>query len=228
MKPPSPWTGSSTAQATDSGSTVGLERELDRLDRVVARDAAVLVGRGDAVDLGRERPERLLVDELRGHRHREQRAPVERAVEDQHGGPAGRRARDLDGVLDRLGAAVDEHALRGARARGALGEQAADLDVALVGDDHRHLVEEAVDLRVHRRDDLLGPVPEVLAADAADEVEVLAAVQILDDRAVGAAHDELRIAGSAGDVALARIDQLFRDRLLLQRHALPLSVSDCP
>ena len=65
-------------------------------------------------------------------------------------------------------------------ARRGLGEQAADLDVALVGDDHRHLVEEAVDLRVHRGDDLLGPVPEVLAADAADEVEVLAAVEILD------------------------------------------------
>src|SRR6476620_4883441 len=102
-------------------------------------------------------------------------------------------ARELDGVLDGLGAAVDEHALGGAHARRVLREQAADLDVALVGDDHRHLVEEAVDLRVHRGDHLLGPVPEVLAADAADEVEVLAAVQVLDDGAVGAADDELRV-----------------------------------
>ena len=47
-------------------------------------------------------------------------------------------------------------------------------------------MQEAVDLRVHGRDDLLGPVAEVLAADAADEVEVLAAVETLDDGAVGA------------------------------------------
>jgi len=134
----------------------------------------------------------------------------------------------LTAFLDRLGAAVDEHALRGAGAGRGLREQAAHVDVALVGDDHRHLVQEAVDLRVHRRDDLLGPVPEVLAADAADEVEELASVQVLDDGAVRASHDELRVARAASHVALARLDQLLRNGLLLQRHALPLSVSDSP
>ena len=50
---------------------VALEEMLQPLDRVVGADAPVRVRGGRAVDLGRERPEALLVrDDLRGHRHR--------------------------------------------------------------------------------------------------------------------------------------------------------------
>ncbi len=58
-----------------------------------------------AVDLGRERAEaRLVRVRLRGHRHREQRAAVEGALERDHRGPLRVGARELDRVLDRLGA----------------------------------------------------------------------------------------------------------------------------
>ena len=84
------------------GREVLLQQQLDPRERVLGRDAAVRVRRGRAVNLGRERREALLVDELGRHRHCQVRAAVEGAVEDDHPRPAGGRAGDLDGVLDRL------------------------------------------------------------------------------------------------------------------------------
>src|SRR5204862_5842793 len=94
---------------------------------------------------------------------------------------AGRGAGDLDRVLDGFGAAVQEQALlRLARARRELGESAADLDVRLVYPDHEALVEVRVDLLVHGRDGGRQPVARVLAAEAAREVDVRLAVDVLD------------------------------------------------
>ena len=84
-----------------------LEQQLEPVQRVDDADAAVGIGRRGAVDVGGERAEALLVDQLRGHRHRQVGAPVERAVEHDDARPAGGGACDLDGVLDRLGAGVD-------------------------------------------------------------------------------------------------------------------------
>ena len=82
MKPPSPWTGSRITAATRRRVDVGEEELLERGDAVVGGDPAVRVRRGRAVDLGRERPEALLVGlDLAGQRHRHQRAAVEAAVE---------------------------------------------------------------------------------------------------------------------------------------------------
>ena len=73
---------------------------------------AVLVRVGEPVDLGRERAEAVLVrPDLARHAHRQQRAPVEGVLEDDDGLAAGRVAGDLDGVLERLGAAVGEQRL---------------------------------------------------------------------------------------------------------------------
>ena len=70
---------------------------------------AVRVRRRRAVDVGRERAEALLVrTTFAVIAMRQDRAAVEGAVEDDDAGPAGRGARDLDRVLDRLGARVDE------------------------------------------------------------------------------------------------------------------------
>ena len=196
-----------------AGIDLGLEELLQPGDRVVGRDPAVGVRHGRAVDLGRERPEAGLVRlHLRGHRHRQQRAAVERVVEDDDGRPPRRRAGDLDGVLDRLGARVDEdRLLLLAGARRQLGQAAADLDVGLVDADHEALVEVLVGLRLDRVDDGREAVARVLAADAAGEVDERAAVDVGDAGAVGVGDDELRgrdagahVAGALGEDAVVR------------------------
>ena len=119
-KPPSPCTGSSTMQATAAGSTSCLKQRLEPAERVVRRDAAVRIRRRRAVHLARERTEALLVgNDLRGHRHRQARAAVERVVEDDHRGPPGGGARDLHGVLDRFGARVQRAATSSRRVAAA-------------------------------------------------------------------------------------------------------------
>ena len=131
---------------------------------------------------------------------------MERVVEDEHRGAAGGGARDLDRVLDRLGAGVDEQALLlGAGARRQLAEPPADLDVRLVEADHHALVQVAVDLLVDRGDHRRRAVPEVLAADAAGEVDVGAPVDVLELRALGARDDERRRRHAARDPAAALV-----------------------
>ena len=147
---------------------VGLEELREAVERVLRGDAVVRVGRGRAVDLGGERPEaRLVRVHLARHRHRQQRPPVERLVEHDHGGPAGCRARDLHGVLHRLGTRVDEDRLLvRADARRQLREQPARLDVRLVDADHEALMEIEVGLSVDRVDDRAESVARVLAGDS--------------------------------------------------------------
>ena len=116
---------------------------------------------------------------------------MEGAAEDEDGGAAGRRARDLDRVLDGLRAAVRgaELSLVGAPTGRELGEQAAHLDVGLVHPDHEALVQVAVELLVDRLHRGREPVAGVLAAEAAGEVDVRAPVCVLDPRAFGAGDD---------------------------------------
>ena len=168
-----------------------LEEQLEPGERVLGRDSAVRVRRRGAVNVGRERPEALLVDELGGHRHRQVRAPVEGAVEDDDSRTLRRGAGDLDRVLDRLGTGVEEHRLRGGLARPELVQPARHLDVRLVHPDHEALVQETVDLLVDGPDDRLGVVPEVLTRDPAGEVEELAAVGVPERGALGAGDDEV-------------------------------------
>ena len=88
------------------GVDLALEQVLEGGDRSVGVDAAVRVRRRSPVDLARERTEaRLVRPHLARHRHRQERAAVEAVVENDNGRPAGGAARDLDRVLDRLGAA---------------------------------------------------------------------------------------------------------------------------
>ncbi len=195
------------------------EEELEARDRLVGADAAVRVRARRAVDLGRERPEPALVCDLRRHRHRQERPAVERVVEDDHGGPAGRGPRDLDGVLDRLRARVEENrALLLPRARGELGEPAADLDVRLVHPDHEALVQVAVDLLMDRGDRRRQPMAGVLATEPAGEVDVLATVDVPDPRALGPVDDERRCRDPARHVSLTRCDHALAGPHLLQRH----------
>ena len=203
---------------------LGLEELLDRGERVVGRDASVRVRRRRAVDLRCERPEALLVLDLAGHRHRQQGPPVERSAEDEDGGTAGRRARDLDRVLDGLRAAIQENAsLVGAPARRDLGEQAAHLDVGFVHPDHEALVQIAVELLADRLNRGREPVAGVLAAEAAGEVDVRAPVCVLDPRAFGAGDDERRRGYPARDVPFAGLDHRLGRGRLTQGHGRPFS-----
>ena len=149
----------------------------------------------------------------------EQRPSVERVIEDDDGRAAGRGPRDLDGVLDRLGAGVQEDALLvGPRARRQLGEPPADLDVRLVDPDHEALVEVRVDLLVHRGDGGRKAVSRVLAAEPAGEVDVAATVDVLDAGALGAGDHDRRSGDPARDVALAGGEHPFGGRALLHGH----------
>src|SRR5829696_2068204 len=168
-----------------------LEEELEPGERVLGGNAAKRVRRRRPVDLRRQRPEALLVDELRSHRHGQVGAAVKGPVKDDDRGALGRGAGDLDRVLDRLGPGVDEHRLRGGVAGPELVESSRDLDVRFVHPDHEALVQEAVDLLVHSPHDGLGIVTEVLAGDPAREVEILAPVGVAERRALGSGHDEV-------------------------------------
>ena len=116
-------------QARDA---VGSDLLVHRGDRQVRAGLAAPLGRragratvgvaeGHAVDLGGKRPEARLVGHRLGReRHREQGPAVEGMVEHDDGLTAGEGPGDLDGVLDGLGARVDEEAafLGRTRARG--------------------------------------------------------------------------------------------------------------
>ena len=150
---------------------------------------------------------------------------MEAVVENDNGRAAGGGAGDLDRVLDRLGARVDEERLLLGAAHGCrrvLGEPATDLDVRLVGADHEALVQEAVDLLVDRGDDRRVAVAGVLAGDPAGEVEVERAVGGLHLRSDRAGDDELRCRDPARDVAGARLEDVV-DRVLPERHRAILS-----
>ena len=198
---------------------VGAEQILERLERGVARDPAVRIRAGRAVDLGGERAEALLVDELRRHRHRQQRPPVEGVLEHDHRRAARRRARDLHGVLDPLRTGVDEdRALLARAARRELGEPLAHLDVRLVRADHEALVEVAVGLLVDGGDHRLEAVARVLAGDPAGEVDVAAPVDVPHPCAFRASDDDLRGGDPARDVPVALGEHTFRRGLLTGGH----------
>ena len=145
---------------------------------------------------------------------------MEAVLEDDDAGASGRRARDLDRILDRLGARVHEDRLLALAGAGrVLCEPAAHLDVGLVRADHEALVEELVDLLVDRRDDRREPVPRVLARDPAREVEVDRAVRGLDLRALGAHDHEPGSRDASRDVALPRLEDVVDRRALPERHA---------
>ena len=184
------------------------------LERVLGRHAAVGVRERHAVDLGRERAEARLVGvHLRGQREREHRAPVERAVERDHRRAARVGARELDGVLDGLGAGVEERGLDRPRDRHALAQALGELRVRLVGDDREIGVSEPVELLVRRRDDVRVAVPDVQAADAASEVDERVPIYIRQRRSpCGGRHDRERDRERPRDVALDPLPDLLRPR----------------
>jgi hypothetical protein len=185
------------------GVDLALEQLAHRRQRLRGADAAVGPRCGGAVDLGHERAEALLVrHDLRGQGHREHRAAVEGLVEADHRVPVGRVARDLDGVLDRLGARVGEHGLGRERSGVELADAPADLDVRLVHGDREALVHVALGLLLHGAHHGLGRVPAVERADPAHEIDVLAPVDVRQARAVRALDEDRRRRHASCDVLI--------------------------
>ena len=155
---------------------------------------AVVVRERRAVDLRRERAHpRLVRVHLGRHRHREHRPAVEAGVERDHGGTAGRDARDLDGVLDRLGAGVEERRPRRAGERDDPAEPLCELDVRRVGHDREIGVDEPGRLLLDRLDDAGMAVAHVADADAACEVDERVAVDIRDRRVQSLGREDRQV-----------------------------------
>ena len=107
---------------------------------------------------------------------------MEGALEADHRLPPGVGARELDGVLDRLGAGVEERGLGRARER-RQGEQAlGESRVHLVGHDGEVGMREALELLLRGSDDVRMGVADVQAADAAGEVDEHVVVDVGDRR----------------------------------------------
>src|SRR6266508_3870101 len=149
--------------------------------RRVGVPAAVLIGEWGLVDLGRVRPEVLLVRlDAAGQAEGEQRAPVEGAAEADDGGPSGGGAGDFDRVLDRLRPGGEEHRLLVAPDRRHLAEALRKPQVRLVVDDLEGGMGGLLQLLVDRLHDARVRVADVHDADAAREVDVSLAADIPD------------------------------------------------
>lgn len=107
-------------------------------------------------------------------------------VEHDHSLPPGVGPGDLHGVLDGLGAAVEQRGLLGVVARGQLGEGLGDRHVALVRRDHETGVREVLELGGGPADDGLGAGADARDGDARAEVDQPVAVDVLDDAAARA------------------------------------------
>ena len=148
-----------------------------------------------AVDLGRERAEPGLV-RMRLRRQRERHAACGRGSAPSNAMIAGRprvRARELDGVLDRLRAGVEERRLRGAAERRDREQPLGERDVDLVRDHREVGVEEARGLLLHGLDDMRVRVADVQAADAAREVDERVAVDVGEGRAAALGDDDRQV-----------------------------------
>ncbi len=147
-KPPSPWIGSISTQATLRRADLGLD--LGSMARAAACApghpvrVAEGVGHRHPVDLGGEGPEAVLVRHVLGReRHRQVRPAVVGVVEDDGGlaRPVARRAIFTAFSTASAPELNSADASRGCRASG--GQLLADRDVALVGGDHEAGVVEA-------------------------------------------------------------------------------------
>ena len=142
---------------------------------------------GKVRDVRRRRPHKGHARVLRLARggHRGVGPAVEGVLECDDPLPAGRDARDLHRVLDRLRAAVREHALRG-KCRIAAWVNAIELlrqaHIRLIRDDLRRHVRVALELLAHRGGHVGMLVTEVERADPGDEIEVTLALRIPDLR----------------------------------------------
>ena len=133
--------------ATRAGSTSALKSCSSACSDCSTRDPVVGHREGHVIDLRQHRPEACLVRlHFAGEADAGERAAVEAAGEGDDRGALRMEARNLDRVLDRLGAGAEEDRFLGRLARRQLVELLRERDVAFVGRDLEAGVHEAVEL----------------------------------------------------------------------------------
>ena len=133
---------------------------------------------------------------------------MEAPLESDHSRPLRVGARELDRVLDRLGARVEEARPELARDRDELDEALRERDVVLVRDDREVRVGEALGLVADRLDDAGVRVADVHAADPAREVHEAVAVHVREHGSLRLRDHERQVDGErlGDDALLARED----------------------
>ena len=187
---------------------------VQRLGRAAFRPAgpAQRVGHRDPVDLAGERAEPVLVRHvLGGQRHREVGAAVVGVIEDHDSWPPGGIPGDLDGVLHRLRAGVEQRRALLVITGSQPVELLADLHVPLVRGDHEAGMGEARHLLGDPLDDPLRAVAHPGDRDAGAEIDQRVAVDV-DDHATAGRGDEDRqhVAEPPRDAAMAPFQQFPR------------------
>ena len=178
----------------DAAGVVHADLALDLLDgpggRLGAGHAlgvAVGVRHGDPVDLGGERPEPVAVRHVLGRqRHGQVGAAVVGVVEGDDPVAPGDVAGDLDGVLDGLGAGVEQRGTLLVVTRGPGVELLAHGHVLLVRADHEAGVGESGDLLLDGVDHGRRGVAHADHGDARPEVDQGVAVDVDEDGPLGA------------------------------------------
>ena len=166
---------------------IGLEQLVQRLHRILGRNAVKRIGKGQVPDIRHHRPEARLVGlDLAGQRHPHEGAPVKAAREADDAGAAGVVAGDLDRVLDRLGAGRGKDRLFREIPRHQRVQPFRQRDVILVWHDLMAGMGEAVQLGAHGLDDAGMAVAGIHDRDACGKVDIAVAVLVPDLGILGA------------------------------------------
>ena len=118
---------------------------------------------------------------------------MESPLEGDHGRASGVQSRELDRVLDRLRARVEERGTGLGGDRDERAEALRELDVRLVGDDGVVRVDEPLGLVDDRVDDPRMCVTGVDDADTAGEVDEDVAVDVRDRRVLGGRGEDRQV-----------------------------------
>ena len=155
--------------------------------------AAIRISERNAVNVAGERREAGFI-RMRFAResHCEERAAVEGVFETNDGRTLGVGARDLDGVFDGLGSGVHEDGFLREIARGKRVEFFRDGHVALIGSDGETEMQVFLELLADRGEHARRAMANIEAANAASEIEIAIAVDVLDDGAFGARGENRR------------------------------------
>ena len=189
LKPPSPCTGSIDDGGDRLRIDVAVEQAVEIGERLLGRDAAIGLREFGVIDLGRKRPEAPLVrHDLAGERHGHERAPVKAAGECDHRRPLGVVARDLDGVLHRLGAGRQEQGFFREIARGERVQPLGQPHVGFIGRHVKTGVRKGLRLLRDGGHDLRVTVTGVEHRDSGGEIDIAPAIDVPQLRIFGLDH----------------------------------------